>query len=77
MSYNDYFQVLLGGGRRYFRPKDTNDEEYGTKNLRSDGQDLIEKWKINMKNLNKKAEYVWDKNQFDNVDPSKIDHLWG
>jgi len=70
-------QVLLGGGRRYFRPKDTNDEEYGTKNLRSDGQDLIEKWKINMKNLNKKAEYVWDKNQFDNVDPSKIDHLWG
>ena len=30
-----------------------------------------------MNNLNRKAEYVWNKEQFDNVDPADIDHLWG
>jgi len=70
-------QVLLGGGRKYFRPKETNDEEYDTANGRTDGQDLIEKWRENMNNLNRKAEYVWNKEQFDNVDPADIDHLWG
>ena len=67
----------MGGGRKYFRPKETNDEEYDTANGRTDGQDLIEKWRENMNNLNRKAEYVWNKEQFDKVDPADIDHLWG
>lgn len=76
-SQADKINVLLGGGRKYFRPRDTKDEEYGSSNSRADGQDLIEKWKVNMKNMKRNAQYVWNKKDFDNVDSKNIDHLWG
>nr|XP_002129634.1 alkaline phosphatase-like [Ciona intestinalis] len=70
-------QVALGGGRGYFRPNTTLDEEYKTNNFRTDGQELIEKWKNNMEDMGRNAKYVWNKQQFDAVDASSVDHLWG
>ena len=41
------FQVVLGGGRRNFRPGNTTDEEYADyKNRRKDGRDLIQVWEL-------------------------------
>lgn len=76
-THSDKIEVLLGGGRKYFRPKETDDEEYDTPNGRGDGQDLIGKWRENMKNLGRRAEYVWNKKAFNAVDPKAVDHLWG
>jgi len=54
------------------------DPEYvnGTNN-RQDGQDLIDMWKKQQKAKKLRAEYVWNKQQFDAVDPVTTDRLWG
>uniref|UniRef100_H2Z2U9 Alkaline phosphatase n=1 Tax=Ciona savignyi TaxID=51511 RepID=H2Z2U9_CIOSA len=71
-------QVALGGGRRYFKPNGIKDDEYPTlDNYRNDGQDLIQKWKNNMVDLGRNAQYVWNSAQFHGVDASQVDHLWG
>ncbi|GLV40785.1 Alkaline phosphatase 1 [Carabus blaptoides fortunei] len=56
------FNVILGGGRRKFIPKDQNDEE-NKKGDRSDGINLIEEWQKLKAANNVRAEYVWHKKQ--------------
>jgi alkaline phosphatase len=63
----------MGGGRTYFLPNTQFDPEYtSTKGKRKDGRDLTAEFvsKFN-------ADYVWNKAQFDAVDPTKTKRLLG
>ncbi|XP_039250569.2 alkaline phosphatase-like [Styela clava] len=72
-----YIDVVLGGGRRYFRPNTVEDEDYpGNHYERADGQDFIKQWQMNVEASQENAMYVHNKQQFDKV-PDYIDHLWG
>ncbi|MEZ5344821.1 MAG: alkaline phosphatase [Pyrinomonadaceae bacterium] len=72
--YGDGLEVAMGGGRAYFTPNTMQDVEYpGNKGKRLDGRDLTAEWKEKYKN----SEYVWNKAQFDAIDPKKTDHLLG
>ncbi len=71
--YGDGLEVALGGGRSYFMPKTMNDPEYPTQvGRRNDGRDLTAEWdgKAN-------SDYVWNKAQFDAINPANTDHLLG
>ncbi|XP_034738308.1 intestinal-type alkaline phosphatase [Etheostoma cragini] len=71
---NTEINVILGGGRRYMFPKTVMDPEYPTqKGGRSDGQNLVEEWRKNKMNV----KYVWNKAEFDAVNPAKTDFLMG
>ncbi|KAF4523183.1 hypothetical protein B566_EDAN002441, partial [Ephemera danica] len=70
--------VLLGGGRRHWLPKVANDPEaVKEEGRRLDGRNLIEDWLRDKKKRNIRAQYVWNKGQFDAVDPASVDHLLG
>lgn len=72
--YGDGLEVVLGGGRSQFLPKDLNDPEYPSQNgKRRDGRDLTQEWRLKHHN----ADYVWNKAQFDAVNPASTDHLLG
>lgn len=70
---NGGIDVALGGGRVRFMPNTAQDPEYGINGKRKDGRDLIGEW------LNKRSrpQYVWNKAQFEAVDPAVTDHLLG
>uniref|UniRef100_A0A3Q3MQK0 Alkaline phosphatase n=1 Tax=Labrus bergylta TaxID=56723 RepID=A0A3Q3MQK0_9LABR len=74
---NTDIDVIIGGGRKYMTPQYTKDPEYpadfSSRGKRRDGRNLIEEWK-NMKR-EKVARYVWNKNDFDAVDPETTDYL--
>jgi alkaline phosphatase len=71
-------QVILGGGRRHFMPKVARDPEAETEEgRRLDGRNLIDDWVRDKKKRNIRAQYVWNKGQFDDVDPANVDHLLG
>ena len=64
----------MGGGRTKFFPKDTTDAEYANKKgERLDGRDLTKEWTSKYQN----SAYVWNKAQFDAIDPKKTKHLLG
>lgn len=65
--------VALGGGRARFMPSTTTDPEYGSAGKRKDGRNLTAEWV----NKHHNANYVWNKAQFDAIDPTKTDHLLG
>lgn len=65
--------VALGGGRTRFIPKDILDPEYGVKGKRNDKRDLTIDWVKTHSN----AKYVWNKADFDAIDPNTTDHLLG
>lgn len=68
----------MGGGRRHFVPKVALDpEEPEKEGRRLDGRNLIEEWSRNRRLRNLPAEYVANKEQFDKVDPRKVNHLLG
>ncbi|XP_066983168.1 alkaline phosphatase-like [Macrobrachium rosenbergii] len=70
--------VLLGGGRRHWIPITEYDrEEREQRGRRSDGRNLLDAWVHDKKTRNLNAEYVWNKAQFDNVDPRYTDYLLG
>ncbi|XP_032672494.1 alkaline phosphatase-like isoform X3 [Odontomachus brunneus] len=70
--------VVLGGGRRHFVPKVTLDpEEPDKEGRRLDGRNLIEEWSRNHRLQKISARYVANKQQFDNVDPRKVERLLG
>ncbi|KFM58294.1 Alkaline phosphatase, tissue-nonspecific isozyme, partial [Stegodyphus mimosarum] len=71
-------QVILGGGRESLMPNTTFDPEYPERRgKRPDNRQLIEMWKKH-KQLNKfRYKYVWNKKEFDKIDPKKIDYLLG
>jgi len=67
-------EVALGGGRRSFIKRINGaDPENGGKGERLDGRDLTAEWLANYPN----SAYVWNKSQFDSVDPASTDHLLG
>ncbi|XP_034386954.1 intestinal-type alkaline phosphatase-like [Cyclopterus lumpus] len=74
MVHNTEINVILGGGRQYMFPRTTPDPEYPTyKGDRNDGQNLVAEWLKNKKN----AKYVWNKAEFDAVNPANTDFLIG
>ncbi|KAM7399747.1 hypothetical protein PAMP_018993 [Pampus punctatissimus] len=74
---NTDIDVIIGGGRKYMTPKGTKDPEYpgdyASRGKRQDGRNLINEWQ-SMK-LGKVAHYVWNKTDFDAVDPENTDYL--
>lgn len=73
-NYGDGLEVALGGGRTKFLPNQMNDPEYtDKKGERTDGRDLTKEWLDKYKNSN----YVWNKQQFDRIDPKTTKHLLG
>jgi alkaline phosphatase len=72
-NINGGLDVALGGGRTRFIPKNATDPEYGVPGKRKDGRDLTADWVSKHSN----AQYVWNKTQFDAVDPSTTGHLLG
>ncbi|XP_073961775.1 membrane-bound alkaline phosphatase-like [Choristoneura fumiferana] len=56
------FQVILGGGRRAFRPTTVLDEEYSP-GRRLDGRDLIEEWRGQRAAAGVAHAYVWNRTE--------------
>ncbi len=66
-------RVVLGGGRVNFLPKGTPDPEYPDKTgRRLDERNLTKEWLARPD-----SAYVWNKAQFDKLDPSKTEQLLG
>ena len=70
---NGGIDVALGGGRTRFIPNTSTDPEYGVAGKRKDGRDLTKEWI----NTHTNAKYVWNKAQFDAINPHNVDHLLG
>lgn len=67
-------QVILGGGRAAFLPRDTPDPEYPEQTgIRQDGRNLVEEWQTRHPD----GDYVWDQDGFDDVDPGRSRRLLG
>ena len=79
-SVRSSLKVAMGGGRTYFLPKkvganDFFDPEYGTvKGRRNDGRNLTAEW---LSTRGPGAAYVWNKAQFDAINPATTEHLLG
>ena len=72
--YGDGLEVAMGGGRRNFWPRNMADlEDEGKTGERDDQRNLTQEWTENYDN----AAFVWNKEQFDNIDPQNTDHLLG
>lgn len=73
-SHGNGLEVALGGGRSHFFPSNFSDLEDKDKHgKREDGRNLVQEW------LNRRpgSAWVWNKDQFDSIDPEKTDHLLG
>ncbi|MDR7099259.1 alkaline phosphatase [Lysobacter niabensis] len=71
--FGDGIEVALGGGRSYFLPNTSNDpEDAGSKGRRKDDRNLTEEWAAKPQ-----SAYVWNKAQFDAIDPRRTRHLLG
>lgn len=66
-------EVALGGGRQNFLPRDGIDPETGQPGTRVDNRNLPLRWRNRYAN----SAYVWNKEQFDAIDPDSTDHLLG
>jgi alkaline phosphatase len=66
--------VVLGGGRENLLPNTVADPEYpALRGHRRDGRNLIDEWLAAQPG----SRYVWNKAQFDAVDPAQVQHLIG
>lgn len=73
-SRGNGLEVVLGGGRAKFYTADEVDPEYDKrKGTRKDGRSLWREWTDGKP----RSAYVWNKAQFDAVDPSTTDRLLG
>ncbi|XP_037318426.2 alkaline phosphatase, tissue-nonspecific isozyme [Pungitius pungitius] len=74
---NTDVDVIIGGGRKYMTPRGTKDPEYpkdyASRGKRRDGRNLIDEWQ-SLKS-GKVAHYVWNRTDFDAVDPETTDYL--
>jgi alkaline phosphatase len=72
--YGDGLEVALGGGRIKFLPAGSSDPE-GAHNGegRQDKRDLSREWLQKYPN----SAYIWNRQQFDAIDPLTTDHLLG
>nr|DBA26295.1 TPA: hypothetical protein GDO54_010576 [Pyxicephalus adspersus] len=77
LVHNTDINVILGGGRVYMSAQGTPDPEYPTssssRGVRRDMQNLTDIWLSKRQN----AKYVWNKDQFNAVDPANTDYLMG
>lgn len=74
-KYGDGLEVALGGGREYFRPETLADpEDAGKFGKRKDGRDLTVEW---TGKYGAQSAFIWNKKQFDAVNPKKTSHLLG
>jgi alkaline phosphatase len=75
MPYGDGLEVAMGGGRANFLPETTADpEDEGETGNRKDGKDLTQAW---LERYGNSGAFVWNKEQFDAIDPDNVDHLLG
>ncbi|XP_068755038.1 alkaline phosphatase-like [Montipora capricornis] len=66
--------VIFAGGREKFMPNKVTDPEYpDKKGGREDGRNLIQEWVAKYPN----SVYVWNKKQFDEIDPEKTEKVMG
>jgi alkaline phosphatase len=71
--YGNGLEVALGGGRSYFLPSTLNDpEDTSSKGRRLDGRNLASEW-----GSRPASAYVWNKAQFDAINPATTRHLLG
>ena len=72
------FKVFFGGGRRNFYPNFSPDPEYPNKNgSREDGRNLIDEWEKAHAQRNDKYKYVWNRDQFNQIDVTKDEYVLG
>ncbi|OWF39849.1 alkaline phosphatase, tissue-nonspecific isozyme-like isoform X2 [Mizuhopecten yessoensis] len=77
---NRNIEVAFGGGRRHFIPYDVADPEANftyAKYQRRDNRNLIDCWKFLQDEDGKRFKYVWNKQQFDDIDPDNVDNVLG
>lgn len=67
------FEVILGGGRSNFMLDSQADPEAADKMGARKDRDLIKEWQAKYND----GAYVWNKADFDAVDPAKTGHLFG
>jgi alkaline phosphatase len=73
-AHGDGLEVALGGGRSYFLPNNVADpEDAGTTGRRLDGRNLSQEWIT----ARPASAYVWNKAQFDAINPANTKHLLG
>ncbi len=71
----DGIDVVLGGGREYFRPNTKADpEDAGKFGRRKDGRDLTAEWTTK---FGANSSFIWNQSQFDAIDPNTTTHLLG
>ena len=72
--YGDGIDVVLGGGRSQFLPRERSDPEYpDIKGRRADGRDLVAEWQAR----HPAGRTVWNRAEFDAVDPGETRSLLG
>lgn len=72
-GYGDGIDVVLGGGRAYFTPNTMQDPEYPSRvGRRADDRDLTKEYQTKFG-----GQYIWNKTQFDAIDPTKTKKLLG
>lgn len=72
--HGDGLEVALGGGRSNFLPNTAEDpEDAGSTGNRLDGRDLTAEWVAGGPG----SAYVWNKSQFDMIDPAATTRLLG
>ncbi len=72
--YGNGLEVALGGGRTKFLPREMSDPEYADrKGERLDKRDLTVEWQAKRRG----SAYVWNKRQFDAIDPRRTSRLLG
>jgi alkaline phosphatase len=72
--YGDGLEVALGGGRSRFLPRTAQDpEDTGRTGDRLDNRNLTAEWTTRRP----RSAYVWNKRDFDAIDPNRTDHLLG
>ena len=68
----------MGGGRGNLLPDTVADPEYPERTgQRRDGRNVIKEWLERKRGQGKRATYVWNKEQFDKVNPQNTDNLIG
>ena len=72
--YGDGLDVVLGGGRSQFLPRDQGDPEYpDVMGRRGDGRDLVAEWQTR----HPQGRTVWNRAEFETVDPRETRDLLG
>ena len=75
VPYGDGLEVAMGGGRSNFLPEaDPRFRGRGRDGQPQGWEDLTQAW---LDRYGNSGAYVWNKEQFDAVDPSNVDHLLG